>query len=100
MIEVRKTEAYSKWFVGLKDAKAKARILVRIERLIAGNFGDFKSIGESLYELRFDFGPGYRIYFLKHGGNLVILMAGGDKRTQADDIKKAQEMARILKETK
>ncbi len=100
MIEVRKTEAYSKWFVGLKDTKAKAIILVPIERLIAGNFGDFKSIGEGLYELRFDFGPGYRIYFLKHGVNLVILMAGGDKRTQADDIKKAQEMARILKETK
>lgn len=76
----------------------RARILVRIERLAAGNPGDMKPVGEGVSELRIDFGPGYRVYFTKRGREVVILLAGGDKSTQATDIKTALRLARNLKE--
>jgi putative addiction module killer protein len=76
----------------------RARILVRIERLAAGNPGDVKPVGEGVSELRIDFGPGYRVYFTKRGREVVILLAGGDKSTQATDIKTALRLARNLKE--
>lgn len=96
MLEIRKTSAYSQWIDGLRDVKGRARILVRIERLAMGNAGDIKSVGERVYEMRIDFGPGYRVYFAKQGKELVILLAGGDKSTQAADIKAAQRLARNL----
>ena len=89
MIEIRKTEIFAKWLDGLHDIRARARILVRIERLTAGNPGDVKAVGEGVSELRIDYGPGYRVYYKKHGRKVVILLAGGDKRTQAKDIKTA-----------
>ena len=96
MIEVRKTEVFAKWLDALKDIRARARIIVRIERLAAGNPGDVKSIGGGVSELRIDYGPGYRVYYKKHGRQVVILLAGGDKRTQSKDIKTALRLAENL----
>ncbi len=96
MIEIRKTEAYAKWLNGLRDVRARARILVRIERLAAGNPGDVRPVGESVSELRIDYGPGYRVYYKKHRQDVVILPAGGDKCTQTSDIKTALRLARNL----
>ena len=96
MIEVRKTEAFSNWIDGLQDLRARARILVRIERFIAGNPGDIKPIGEGVSEMRIDYGPGYRVYFKKAGLKVIILLAGGDKNTQSKDIKIALQLSRNL----
>lgn len=94
MIEIRQTETYAEWFASLRDQKARARIDVRIRRLSLGNPGDVKPIGGGVSELRIDYGPGYRVYFLQRGPMLIILLAGGDKGTQDRDIKKALELAR------
>jgi len=80
----------------LRDRKARARIDVRIRRLSLGNPGDVKPIGSGVSELRIDYGPGYRVYFVRRGPMLLILLAGGDKRTQERDIKKALELARTV----
>ena len=96
MIEVRQTEVFARWFDSLRDRQVRARINVRIRRLSLGNFGDVKPVGEGVSELRIDFGPGYRVYFVSRGRTLVILLAGGDKRNQDRDIKKAQKLARDL----
>lgn len=96
MIEIRKTEVYAKWLDGLRDIQARARILVRVERLATGNPGDVRAVGKGISELRIDYGPGYRVYFTKHGQEMVILLAGGDKRTQAKDIKTALNLAQNL----
>ena len=95
MIEIRQTETYAKWFSSLRDRQAKARIDIRIRRLSLGNPGDVKAVGEGVSELRIDYGPGYRVYFVQHGHTVVILLAGGHKRTQDRDIKTALELARI-----
>ena len=79
MVEIRKTELFAKWIDNLRDAQAKARVLVRIERLASGNAGDVKPVGEGISEMRIDYGPGYRVYFIKRGNELIILLAGGDK---------------------
>jgi putative addiction module killer protein len=99
MVEIRKTETFVQWLDGLQDLRARARVQVRIERLAAGNAGDVKAVGESVSELRIDYGPGYRVYFTKRGRTVVILLAGGDKRTQANDIRIAQRLADNLKES-
>ena len=96
MFEVRKTEGYAKWLDSLRDARARARVLVRIERLAAGNPGDVRPVGESVSELRIDYGPGYRVYYKKQGRRIVVLLAGGDKRTQSADVKTALRLARNL----
>ena len=96
MIEIRKTEKYAQWLDGLRDIHARARIQARVERLAAGNAGDVKPVGEGVSELRIDYGPGYRVYFTKRGRDLVILLAGGDKSTQATDIKAALRLAHNL----
>ncbi len=96
MIEVRKTEVFAKWLDALKDIRARARILVRIERLAAGNPGDVKPVGGGVSELRIDYGPGYRVYYKKHGRQVVILLAGGDKSTQTKDIKTVLRLAQNL----
>ncbi|BBO83323.1 toxin, RelE family protein [Desulfosarcina ovata subsp. sediminis] len=96
MIEIRKTETFAKWLDGLNDIRARARILVRIERLAAGNPGDVKPVGEGVSELRIDYGPGYRVYYKKRGSKLIILLAGGDKRTQSKDIKFVLRLAQNL----
>jgi putative addiction module killer protein len=96
MIEIRKTEIFAKWLDGLHDIRARARILVRIERLAAGNPGDVKSVGEGVSELRIDYGPGYRVYYKKQGQKVVILLVGGDKSTQAKNIKTALRLSQNL----
>ena len=94
MIEVRQTPEYATWFASLKDRTARVRVDIRIRRLSLGNFGVVEPVGEGVSELKIDFGPGYRVYFFQHGGHYLLLLAGGDKSTQARDIKKAKELAR------
>lgn len=96
MLQIRKTETFAQWLDGLRDVRARARVQIRIERLAAGNAGDVEPVGEGVSELRIDYGPGYRVYFKKHGREVVILLAGGDKRTQSADIKTALRLARNL----
>lgn len=96
MFEVRKTEAFETWLDGLQDIQARARIQARIERLTLGNAGDVRPVGEAVSEMRITYGPGYRVYYAKRGRDLVILLAGGNKRTQASDIKTALQLARKL----
>ena len=96
MIEIRKTEHFANWIDDLQDIRARARILARIERLATGNPGDVKAVGEGISELRIDYGPGYRVYYTQHGRSVVILLAGGDKSTQARDIKTALRLAKNL----
>ncbi len=98
VLEIRKTAVYASWIDGLRDIRARARILARIERFAAGNPGDVKPVGEGVSEMRIDYGPGYRIYFTKRGREIVILLAGGDKTTQAADIKMALRLAKNLPE--
>ena len=96
MVEIRKTEHFAKWIDDLRDVRARARILARIERLALGLVGDAKPVAEGVSELRIDYGPGYRVYFRKRGSSLVVLLAGGDKRTQTRDIQTALRLARNL----
>jgi len=97
MIEMRQTEAYSNWFAGLRDRAARARILARIRHLSLGHVGDVKPVGGGVSELRIDYGPGYRTYFVKRGQALIVLLAGGDKGTQDRDIKTALKLAEAVK---
>ena len=96
MLEVRRTAVYARWLDGLRDVRARARVLVRVERLAAGNPGDVRPVGEGVSEMRIDYGPGYRVYFKRQGLTVVVLLAGGDKRTQNDDIDTARRLARNL----
>jgi len=96
VIEVRRTEVFAKWLDGLRDARAKARVLLRLRRLSLGNFGDWKPVGDSVSELRIDYGPGYRIYLTRQGNSVVILLAGGIKKSQSRDIKRAIALAQEL----
>jgi probable addiction module killer protein len=96
MMEIRKTKTFAKWLDGIQDIRVRARILVRIERLSAGNPGDVKPVGEGVSELRIDYGPGYRVYYKEQGREVIILLAGGDKHSQAKDIKTALRLARNL----
>lgn len=96
MLEIRKTETFIQWLDGLADGRARARVLVRVRRLAEGNAGDVKPVGEGVSEMRIDYGPGYRVYFTKQGHEIVVLLAGGDKRTQSADIKTALRLARNL----
>ena len=93
MIEVRQTPAFRNWFEGLTDRMAQKRILVRIGRLERGNFGDVKPVGKAVIELRVPYGPGYRLYFVRDGGATILLLCGGDKGSQARDIRTAQRLA-------
>jgi putative addiction module killer protein len=96
VLEIRQTSTYADWFSRLRDRAAKARIDIRIRRLSLGNPGDVKPVGEGVSELRVDFGPGYRVYFIKRGDSYVVLLAGGEKSSQANDIAKAKALAREM----
>lgn len=98
MIELRKTDLFARWLDGLPDVQARARVQARIERLAAGNAGDVGPVGQGVSELRINYGPGYRVYFKNRGQGLILLLAGGDKRTQAKDIRVALRLARDLSE--
>jgi len=96
MIEVRQTDEFSGWLRRLRDANAVARIAGRIRRMEMGNPGDSRSVGQGVLEMRIDYGPGYRVYYAHRGAQIVILLCGGDKRTQQQDIKKAQRVLETL----
>lgn len=94
MIEVRQTAAFTKWFAKLRDIRAQAHIVRRIERAQAGNLGDVKALGDGVSEMRVHYGAGYRLYLARRGERLVILLCGGDKSSQSADIRTAKAMAR------
>ena len=96
MIEVRQTETFARWFARLRDRRAQRRVQARIDRLQIGNAGDVRPVGEGVLEMRIDYGPGYRVYFVQRGVALVILLAGGDNGTQPRDIVLAHKLARDL----
>jgi putative addiction module killer protein len=96
VIEVRKTEVFEAWFDKLRDRAAKIVIARRIDRSELGNFGDQKSVGDGVLELRIFVGPGYRVYFTRRGNEIVILLCGGDKSSQSADIAKAKQLAAQL----
>lgn len=93
MIEVRQTETFMKWFRKLRDRKARVRIQARIDRMESENFGDVRPVGSGVSEMRIDYGPGYRVYFIQKGDQLIVLLAGGNKSTQSADIKNAIKIA-------
>ncbi|WP_027173485.1 type II toxin-antitoxin system RelE/ParE family toxin [Methylobacterium sp. 10] len=95
-MDMRRTDVFDGWLRGLRDARAKARVALRLDRLAHGNAGDMKSVGEGVSELRIDYGPGYRIYFVRRGEALVILLCGGDKGSQDRDIARAKAIARTV----
>ena len=92
MFQIKKTEYFSKWYKRLKDVGAQKKIAFRILQTEQGNFGDFKFIGDGIYEMRINYGPGYRIYYTKEDDVIVLLLVGGDKSTQQKDIEKAKEL--------
>ena len=98
MLVVCQTDAFARWFLKLRDRHARARVDVRIRRLQLGNPGDVRPAGEGVSELRIDYGPGYRVYFVEPSPEEVLLLVGGEKRTQEQDIKKARKMARRIQE--
>ena len=98
MLVIHKTDHFIKWLRGLRDVRAIARIQIRIDRLVLGNPGDVKSVGSGVSELRIDYGPGYRVYFFKRGETYVLLLCGGDKHTQDNDIDAAKKLAKEWKD--
>jgi putative addiction module killer protein len=93
VIEIRESATFSLWLRSLRDSQTRARIAMRVRRLAFGNFGDVKPVGEGVSELRLDFGPGYRVYFVRRGQVLIVLLCGGDKSTQNCDIADAKKLA-------
>ena len=96
MKTIRQTKLYIRWFNRLKDNLVKTRIAVRIRRMQLDNVGDAKSVGDGVFELRFDFGPGYRVYYTERAGEIIVLLAGGDKSTQKQDIEKAKQLSSTI----
>lgn len=94
MLDVLRTTEFDRWLNDLRDTHGRVRILKRLDRLPDGNFGDAAPVGEGVSELRLHFGPGYRVYFVQRGVTIIILLCGGDKSSQADDIAMAKELAR------
>ena len=94
MLEVRQSAIFTTWLAKLKDRNAVARIVARLRRFELGNLGDVKAVGEGVSEARIDYGPGYRLYFVKRGAALIVMLCGGDKRTQDADIKQAKKLAK------
>ena len=96
MAEVRQTEVFDRWFRKLRDRRARARIQIRIDRLALDLPGDVRPVGEGVSELRIDYGPGYRVYFVRRGEAVIVLLAGGNKASQNKDIARALLLARSL----
>lgn len=93
MVEVLRSSAFDRWLRGLKDRRSAARVKVRIDRLVEGNPGDVKPVGGGISELRINYGPGYRVYFMQRGEVVIVLLCGGDKSSQPRDIAEAQRIA-------
>jgi putative addiction module killer protein len=97
MFEIEETGRYRQWFAKLKDGQAKTRVDMRLRRLRRGNFGDAKPVGQGVSELRIDYGPGYRVYFMRKDRVVIVLLAGGDKNSQSRDITSALDMAQAIR---
>lgn len=97
-MEIRKTDIFVEWFDNLRDSRARTRIIARLDRMEMGNFGDVRPVGGGVNELRIHYGPGYRLYFVRRGPTVVILLCGGDKKTQHADIAKAKILAGMLED--
>jgi putative addiction module killer protein len=98
MNQLIRSDIFDIWFKGLRDARAKARILNRLDNAMLGNFGDCAPVGEGVSEMRIHYGPGYRVYFVRDGSAVYVLLCGGDKGSQQRDIEQAKRMARELRE--
>jgi putative addiction module killer protein len=96
LVEVRQTTRFATWLAGLRDERARARILKRLDRAGQGNLGDVAPVGGGVSEMRIFYGPGYRVYFVQRGSELIVLLCGGDKSTQSADIEEAKAMAREI----
>ena len=96
MYKIRKTQVFSDWFDGLRDDQARARVAFRLDRLAGGNAGDTRPVGEGVSELRIHYGPGYRVYYKKQGNVVIVVLAGGSKKSQSRDIQSALDLARKL----
>ena len=96
MFEVRQASVFEAWMDGLRDIRAVARIEVRLRRLSLGHFGDVKSLGDGVSEMRIDYGPGYRLYFTRRGDRIVVLLCGGIKKRQSDDIARAKQLVKEI----
>ena len=96
MPEVRKTDEFNAWLEELRDARARAKVLKRVTNMELGNSGNVEAVGEGVSESKIDYGPGYRIYFINRGKELIVLLAGGDKSTQRQDIENAKALAKEL----
>jgi putative addiction module killer protein len=96
LIEVRQTQRFATWLAGLRDERARARILKRLDRAANGNLGDVAPVGEGVSEMRIFYGPGYRVYFVQRGAELIVLLCGGEESTQDADIKEAKAMAKEI----
>ncbi len=99
MFTLVRSSLFDGWLASLSDQKAKARILARLASAALGNFGDCEAVGEGVSEMRVHHGPGYRMYFIRKGATVYLLLTGGDKASQRRDIKRAKELAKALKET-
>ena len=99
MIEILWSDTFNRWLTKLKDRQAAARVLVRIRRLASGNPGDVRTVGHGVSELRLNYGPGYRIYYLRHQDQLILILAGGDKSSQPTDFTRAHEIAEHWRRT-
>ena len=96
MVEVHQTPTFTDWLGELRDASARARIVIRIRRMETGNPGDVRPVGDGVSEMRIDYGPGYRVYFVRRGESVVLLLCGGDKRRRQADIRRAKRLAREI----
>jgi len=98
MYIIRTLPQFDKWLSGIKDGMAKRRLVARIKKAQLGNLGDIKPVGEGIFEMREHFGAGYRMYYVQHGAVMIIMLGGGDKSSQADDIAKAKQLANLLED--
>jgi putative addiction module killer protein len=97
-VQIHRTDEFAKWLSGLRDRQGRAKILARIDRLEEGNPGKTRSVGAGVVEMKIDFGPGYRVYFVQRGDVLIVLLCGGDKSTQDNDIRRAKALANQIRE--
>jgi putative addiction module killer protein len=97
-VQIRRTREFAAWLSDLKDRQGRAKILARIDRLEEGNPGNTRSVGAGVVEMKIDFGPGYRVYFVQRGDVVIVLLCGGDKSTQDTDIRRAKVLAGLLRE--
>lgn len=98
MFSIKRTDEFSKWLDGLKDRITRQRLNARLRKAMLGNLGDVKPVGDGVFEMREHFGPGWRMYYIRHGAVLIVMLGGGDKSTQSVDVAKAVKLAAIMEE--